>query len=110
MISDKRFNRKLKRIQKRGERYKQEKELKEKYSACWPDKKKRRVSNIVLIVVVIAIVAYAAADFILQKTTGYEMNSTLTTCWFSFWGVEIFALAGIKVSKTIRASNDNSCG
>lgn len=29
-----------------------------------------------------------------------EVSSTLTTCWFAFWAVEIIALASIRNQKT----------
>lgn len=109
-MTDERFQKKLEKIKKRGERYKQEKELRDTYAEYLPEHKKRRVSNIMLVIVIFAVVAYAVADFILQYHMGIEMSSTLTTCWYTFFGAEIFALAGIKVSKVWRSSNDNSCG
>ena len=110
MMSERRFKKKLEKIQKRGERYKREKELRDQYAEYVPERKKRRVSNIMLVIVIIAVVGYAFADYILQKTTGMEMSSTLTTCWYAFFGTEIFALAGIKVSKTWRNSDTDACG
>lgn len=107
---EKLFERKLTRIAKRGERYKREKEVRDVYAEYLPEHKKRRVSNIMLVVAVIAIVSYAIADFILQYHVGVEMSSTLTTCWHVFWSSEIFMLAGIKVSKVLHGSNDNTCG
>jgi hypothetical protein len=32
------------------------------------------------------------------------MSPTITTCWFTFWGTEIVALTGIKVSKVFKNS------
>lgn len=110
MMSERRFKRKLAKIQKRGERYKRERELLDKYAEYVPERKKRRVSNFVLVIVIIAVVAYAVADYVLQKTTGVEISPTLTTCWYAFFGTELFALAGIKVSKIIRNSNNDVCG
>ena len=60
---------------------------------------KKSVSKIMLVFIVIAIVCYTAADFALQYFTGIEVSPTLTTAWFSFWGVEIVSLAIIKTSK-----------
>lgn len=106
-MSDKRFQKRLEKIRKRGERYKQEKELKDMYAEYVPERKKKRVSNIMLVVVMIAIVAYAAANFALQYFTTIEVSPTLTTAWFSFWGGEILCLTGIKVSKVLSNRNNN---
>ena len=103
---DKMFERKLKRIEKRGERQKAKQELIDKYAGYYPSKR-RKVSNIMLFVVVIAIVGYVAANFILQYQTGMSMDSTITTAWFSFFTVEIVALTGIKVSKVIKKPLDD---
>lgn len=99
-MSDKKFQKKLAKIRKQGERDKQEYELRAAYAKYVPEKKKKKVSNIMLVTIVAAVIGYMVAAFVLQNSTGMEISSTLTTCWFSFWGVEIVALAGIKVSKT----------
>ena len=109
VMNDKRFQKRLEKIKKRGEQYKQEKELKDMYAEYVSERKKKRVSNIMLIVVMIAIIAYAAANFILQYFTTIEVSPTLTTAWFSFWGGEILCLAGIKISKVFKANTDNDC-
>lgn len=105
-MRDKMFEKKLKRIEKRGERQKAKQELVNKYAKYYPSKR-RKVSNIMLIVVVTAIVGYVAANFILQYKTGMSMDSTITTAWFSFFTVEIVALTGIKVSKVIKKPLDD---
>ena len=105
-MSDKIFERKLKRIEKRGERQKAKQEIIDKYAEYYPSKR-RKVSNIMLFVVVTAIVGYVAANFILQYKTGMSMDSTITTAWFSFFTVEIVALTGIKVSKVIKKPLDD---
>lgn len=107
-MSDKQFLKKLNRIKKRGERYKAEKALMDEYAVYAPAKKKKKVSNIMLVVVMVAIISYAVANFALQYFAGIEVSPTLTTCWFSFWGVEIFALAGIKISKVKNNSDENN--
>ena len=99
MISEKRFQRKLEKIKKRGERMKQQKELQDAYVEYLPDRKKRKVSNMMLIIIVFAIVGYVAAAYYMQYHTGIEMSNVVTTCWFSFWTVEIVALAAIKRGK-----------
>ena len=68
-----------------------------------------KVSNIMLVVILIAIIGYTIASFILQYVTGVEISSTLTTCWFTFFGTELVALAAIKTSKVKHGVNDNSC-
>lgn len=98
-MSEKRFNKKLEKIKKQGERYKQEKELKDAYAQYVPDKKKRKISNVMLIVTVIAIVGYVIANYILQYNMGVELSPTITPFWFAFWTSELFALMGIRVSK-----------
>ena len=66
------------------------------------NKNKKKVSNIMLVIIIIAIVLYTAATFLLQYFAGAEVSPTLTTAWFSFWGAEIVALAGIKISKVAK--------
>ena len=105
-MSDKKFQRKLEKIKKKGERYKQEYELREAYAKYVPEKKTRKVSNIMLVIIVIAIVGYFAANLWLQYRFGIEISSTLTTCWFAFWGVEIVSLAAIRTSKVKHGTNE----
>lgn len=69
-------------------------------------KKLKKVSNIVLIAACAAVVSYAAVAVIAHFVTGFELSPTLTTAWFSFWGVEIIALATIKNCKTKHHSED----
>jgi hypothetical protein len=101
------FRRKLRQIRRKGEQYKQIKELQDSYAEYWPDKKKRKVSNIMLAAVVSAIVGYAVASFWIQYRTGMPIDSTLTTCWFGFWTTEIIALTTIKNHKTKRGVDDS---
>ena len=63
------------------------------------NKPKRKVSNIMLVLICVMIILYTAADFALQYFAGVEVSPTLTTAWFTFWTVEIVALAAIKTSK-----------
>lgn len=106
-MSDKRFQKKLKRIEKKGERQKAKQKLIDKYAKYYPGKQ-RKVSNIMLVVVVAAVVSYTIAGFVLQYITGTEISSTLTTCWFTFFGTEIVALTGIKVSKVFRPPTEDN--
>ena len=110
-MTEKIFQWKLDRIKKRGERYKQEKELLDAYEKYMPEKRKSKVSNIMLVIIVAAIVGYVVADFWLQFHMGMEISPTITTCWFTFWGAEIVSLAGIKMTKVRNESQiDNSVG
>lgn len=63
------------------------------------NKPKRKVSNIMLVLICTMIILYTAADFALQYFAGVEVSPTLTTAWFTFWTVELVALAAIKTSK-----------
>ena len=69
------------------------------------NKPKKKVSNIMLVVVCLMIILYAAADFALQYFTSVEVSPTLTTAWFAFWGTEIVALAGLRVSKVLKGDS-----
>ena len=115
IMFEKLFQMHLKRIEKRGERQKAKYELEAKYEEYYPHKNGKKVSNIMLAIVVIMIVGYVIADFVLQYHTSIEISPTITTCWFSFWTIEILALAGIKVSKVrkehkIEHDNEDSLG
>ena len=109
-MTERKFQKRLEKIRQQGERYKQEKMLRDEYDKYLPNRKKRKVSNIMLVVSVFAIVGYVVANFILQLNTGIEVSSTISTLWFAFWTVEIFALAGIKVSKTKYSSTESDEG
>jgi hypothetical protein len=71
-------------------------------------KAKKKVSNIVLVLACAMIIVYAAANFALQYYTGVEVSPTLTTAWFTFWGSELFMLAGIKISKVLTNKDDTN--
>lgn len=62
-------------------------------------KPKRKVSNIMLVLICTMIIMYTVANFALQYFTTIEVSPTLTTAWFSFWGVELIALTAIKTTK-----------
>lgn len=99
-MNTEKFKRKLRRIRRQGEMYKKEKEVRDAYAKYWPDRKKRKVSNIMLVIIIAAIVGYVIASFWVQYHTGVAIDATLTTCWFGFWTVEIIALTTIKNNKT----------
>lgn len=70
------------------------------------NKKKKKVSNVMLVVVCIMIIVYAVANFALQYFTSVEVSPTLTTAWFTFWGSEILAITGIKISKIFKGTDN----
>lgn len=104
-MTEKRLQRKLAKIRKQGERYKKEKELRDTYAEYLPDKKKRKVSNIMLVIIVAAIVVYTVASFWIQYRTGIPMDATLTTLYYGFWTVELISLTSIKNIKTKHENN-----
>lgn len=106
-MKEKLFQLKLNRIKKRGERYKREHELKMAYAQYVPERKKRKVSNILLVVVVVAIVVYTVANLWITYATGMSIDSTLTTCFYAFFSSELFLLAGIRISK-VKHGYDNT--
>lgn len=68
------------------------------------EKKEQRKNRIptrkwVLPAIIISVVIYAGLDVILQIKTGSEISPTLTTCWFTFWAVELWNLASITKKK-----------
>lgn len=63
---------------------------------------KRKMSNYVVVAAITAIVTFWLAETILLLL-GQTYPDTFITCWFAFWGVELTALASIKITKTRRA-------
>jgi hypothetical protein len=53
------------------------------------------------------IILYTAGTFMLQYFAGVEVSPTLTTAWFSFWGVELINLTLIKTTK-VKHNKDDS--
>lgn len=100
MMTDKMFKRKLQRMKKRGERYKKEKEIRDNYEEYLPNRKRRKVSNVMLSIIVIAIIAYTVASFWIQYATGVAVDSTLSTLYYGFWTVELISLTTIRNYKT----------
>lgn len=103
-MEDKRFQKKLERIQKRGERQKMKYEMEAKYAEFYPGKK-RKVSNIMLVVVVISITLYTIANLWITYASGVSVDSTLTTCFYAFWSSELIALTTLKTSKIIKGTD-----
>ena len=108
-MNTERFKRKLRKIRRKGEMYKKEKEVRDAYAEYWPNRRERKTSTVMLIIIVTSIILYTIGAFFIQYRTGMEVSSTLTTCWFSFWGVEILAITGIRISKLFQqSSKDNN--
>ena len=107
-MTAKQFKKRFRKVKLQGERYKRLKELQDAYAEYLPDKKEKKTSTVMLIIIVLSIVLYTIGAFILQYHTNVEVSSTLTTCWFSFWGVEILAITGIKISKVFQQSSKNN--
>ena len=105
MTSTERFKKKLKKIKRKGERQKVKYELEAQYARYYPSKK-RKVSNVMLVVIVSAIIAYTIANLWITYATGVAIDSTLTTCFYAFWGSELCALTGIKISKVLKAPHE----
>lgn len=72
------------------------------------NKKKKKVSNIMLVIICTMIILYTIADFVLQYFVQVEVSPTLTTAWFAFWGTELIALAAIKTTKVKHGENKNT--
>ena len=106
-MNDQKFQKKLKRIKKRGERQKAKQELMAQYAEYYPHREGAKVSNIMLVVIIAIVLAYTVASFVLQFCTSVEISSTLTTCVFAFVSVELVSLAGIKTSKILKKSKEN---
>ena len=64
-----------------------------------PEENKRHVRNYILFISITAVIVYTVAAFILQFVGNGEISATLTTCFYSFFGVEILTLASITKHK-----------
>lgn len=106
MISAEKFKKKLKKIKIKGERQKIKYEIESKYARYYPGKK-RKVSNVLLTIIVIMITAYTISNIWVTYATGVSIDSTLTTCFYAFWGSELALMAGIRVSKVIKGPGYN---
>ena len=62
-------------------------------------KKKIQTRKVLLPLIVLMILIYTATAIILQFRTQTEISSTLTTCFFTFWSIEVVTLAGITMKK-----------
>ena len=62
-------------------------------------KKKLTTTKKILIAAIIAINLFTIACLFIQYTTQTDVSSTLIEYWFGFWTIEIFSMAGIKITK-----------
>ena len=90
-------------------------EFNKKYGYTEPKRKRRRKKHFADYVVFISLAAvaiYTTVAFILQFSGQGEVSPTLTTCFYSFFGVELASLALIKHSKNkyIRGENYGNTG
>lgn len=60
---------------------------------------KNKTSNIMLVVSVLMITIYVGLNFVSLLKVGSCLDSSITVSFFTFWTGEIFALAGIKITK-----------
>lgn len=82
------------------ERQKKKEEKKAKKLKKKEDRKKKLSTRKWLIpVIILSIVIYAGLDVYLQIKTQMEISPTLTTCWFTFWAVELVNMASITKKK-----------
>ena len=108
MLSNIIFNLRMKWIKQQGERYKREQKIKKAYAEYWPEKKEKKTSNIVLAVSIFTIIVYTIASFWITYVRGVTMDSTLTTCVYSFFGGELLVLGGIKGVKVVTGRYSNN--
>ena len=91
----------LDRKKRVAERKCEERELKlEILKMYFPFRFKVKFSKLIVTLSIAAIILYTIAAILLQKNSVMEISPTLTTCVFSFFGVELLSLAGIKRSDT----------
>lgn len=72
------------------------------------ESKKNLYSKVIVVLCIASIWVYVIAGFLVQIHTGIEISNTLTTCFFTFFGVELLSLAGIKTAKTKNIKYDGT--
>lgn len=70
-------------------------------------KKKAQFADYIVFLSIFAVTAFTVAAFILQFRGMMEISTTLTTAWFTFWTVEIIALASIRNVKIKKEYDKN---
>lgn len=61
--------------------------------------KKGSFSKLIVALSVALILIYTVTAFALQFVCGVEVSPTLTTCFYTFFAVEMLSLAGVKARK-----------
>ena len=61
-------------------------------------KKKTKFSKLIIILSILHIDVFILGLFLLHLNNLY-LSDTAITCFFSFWGLEMLSLAGIKIKK-----------
>ena len=61
--------------------------------------KKGSFSKLIVALSVALILVYTVTAFELQFVCGVEVSPTLTTCFYTFFAVEMLSLAGVKARK-----------
>ena len=61
--------------------------------------KKGSFSKLIVALSVVLILIYTVTAFALQFVCGVEVSPTLTTCFYTFFAVEMLSLAGVKARK-----------
>lgn len=74
--------------------------IKKPAAAAKRAKRKKHFADYIVAVSITAVMLYTVTAFILQFVLQIEVSSTLTTCYFSFFGIELVNLALIKRGKT----------
>lgn len=69
-------------------------------------RKKVRTSTKVVIAAIIAIVLFWISEIALRVIINDGFSNAFIYSWFSFWAVELAALAGIKITKVRKAPYD----
>lgn len=107
-MTEEKFQKKLEKIQQKNNEIELKNKLKkEKNKYKRFSFSKMKTSNKVLAASILAVVLFSGICLFIQYKTGYEINDTLITRWFSFWTIEIGCLAGIKVSKVLKEKYTN---
>lgn len=107
-MTEKQFQKKLKKIQLKNEEVELKNKLKlEKNKYRRFNFSEMKTSNKILLVAIMAILLFTIACLYIQYATSIEVSSTLITFWYSFWTVEIVSLAGIRVSKVFKDYHSN---
>lgn len=78
-----------------------------KYVPRRAKKKKAQFADYIVFLSIFAVTAFTVAAFILQFRGMMEISTTLTTAWFTFWTIEIIALASIRNVKIKKEYDKN---